>query len=346
MANMFDAIVKAAGNEYAGKVDDGLDSDVTGYIDTGSYSFNALLSGRIYRGLPSNKIYVLAGEEATGKTFYALGIAKAFLDANPKGAVVYFESEGSLTKEMLEERGFDTNRIYVVPVVTIQEFRTQAIKMLDEYNSLDENDRQPMMMVLDSAGNLSTTKEVTDITEGKDTRDMTRAQLNRGTFRVLSLKLARAKVALILTNHVYDVIGAYIPTQEMSGGGGIKYAATGIIFLTKSKKKDADNNVVGAIIKAKTKKSRLTRENMVVETLLDYGKGLDRYYGLLPIAEALGIAKKNGTRYEINGMTAFEANILKNPQKYYTKEILDKIDEACPTLFNYGSSNDALVEAD
>jgi len=151
---------------------------------------------------------------------------------------------------------------------------------------------------------------------------------------------------LILTNHVYDVIGAYVPTQEMSGGGGIKYAATGIVFLSKSKKKDADNNVVGAIIKAKTKKSRLTRENMVVETLLDYSKGLDRYYGLIGIAEALGVAVKKGNKYVIDGKEAFENAINKNPEKFFTKDVLDKIDEGCPKLFCYGSDNDALLEED
>jgi RecA/RadA recombinase len=346
MANMFDAIVKAAGNQYASKVAEGLESDVSSYVDTGSYSFNALLSGRIYGGSPSNKIGVLAGEESTGKTFYALAIAKNFLDANPTGAVAYFESEQALTKQILEDRGFDTNRIYVLPVLTIQDFRTQAVKMLDEYMTVDEDDRQPLLMILDSAGNLSTTKEVTDIAEGKDTRDMTRAQLNRGTFRVLALKLGRANVSLLMTNHVYDVIGAYFPTKELSGGGGIKYAASYIVMLSKSKKKDADNNVTGVIIKAKTTKSRLTRENMVVETLLDYSKGLDRFYGLIPIAEALGIAVKKGNKYVIDGKEAFENAINKNPEKFFTKDILDKIDKGCPTLFNYGSENDALVEKD
>ena len=346
MDNMFDAIVKAAGNDYASKVSDGLESDVSSYVDTGSYALNALLSGEIYKGAPSNKIGVFAGEEATGKTFYLLAVAKKFLDENPTGAVAYFESEQALTKEILEQRGFDTKRIYILPVLTIQEFRTQAVKILDEYLAVDEGEREPLLMILDSAGNLSTTKEVTDIAEGKDTRDMTRAQLNRGTFRVLALKLGRANVSLLMSNHVYDVIGAYFPTKELSGGGGIKYAASYILMLTKSKKKDTDNVVTGAIIKIKTVKSRLTRENMVVETLLDYGKGLDRYYGLLPIAEALGIAQKQGNKYVIGGQTAFENAINKNPEKFFTKVVLDSINEGCPKLFCYGSDNNALLEED
>ena len=94
-----------------------------------------------------------------------------------------------------------------------------------------------MLFVLDSLGNLSTTKEMEDIADGKDTRDMTRAQLVRGAFRVLTLKLGKAKVPLIVTNHVYDVVGSYVPTKKMGGGSGLEYAASGILFLSKKKEK-------------------------------------------------------------------------------------------------------------
>ena len=84
MSNFLKDIIKETGNEYAGLVSDGVDSaDVTSFIDTGSYSFNALLSGSIYGGMPGNKITAIAGEAATGKTFFALGICKAFLDKDP-----------------------------------------------------------------------------------------------------------------------------------------------------------------------------------------------------------------------------------------------------------------------
>jgi hypothetical protein len=132
--------------------------------------------------------------------------------------VFYFESESALSKDMLAERGVDIKRTAIVPVATIQEFRTQAIKILDKYMESKEKDRHPMFFVLDSLGNLSTTKEVEDISSGADTRDMTRAQLIRGAFRVLTLKLGKAKVALLVVNHVYDVVGGYLPMKKMGGG--------------------------------------------------------------------------------------------------------------------------------
>lgn len=349
MSNIFADLMKETGNEYASIVDEGVEAgDVTGFIGTGSYSLNALLSGSIFGGLPGNKVTALAGEPSTGKTFYAINIVRQFLQDNPKGFVFYFESESAISKQMLEDRGVDVKRIAIMPVATIQEFRTQAVKILDKYLE-QKGEKLPMMFVLDSLGNLSTEKEMADIADGKDTRDMTRAQLIRGAFRVLTLKLGKAKVALIVTNHVYDVVGAYVPTKKMGGGSGLEYAASTIIFLSKKKDKtlDDDDGRTGAVITAHTKKARLTIEDKKVETWLNYAKGLDPYYGLLDIAERTDIIKKVSTRYELpNGEKAFESQIKKNPEKYFTKDILDQIDEACKKEFLYGGETVVVEEED
>ena len=207
-------IAKTAGNEYAALVSEGVEAgDVDSFIDTGSYIFNALLSGSLYGGLPQNKITALAGESATGKTFFLMGMCKNFLEKNPEGGVVYFESESAITKKMVIDRGIDADRMVMLPVSTVQEFRTQAIKVLDSYMEQEESERRPMFMCLDSLGMLSTTKEVEDSSEGKETRDMTRAQVLKAAFRILTLKLGKAKVPMVVTNHTYDVVGSYIPMK-------------------------------------------------------------------------------------------------------------------------------------
>ena len=149
-----------------------------------------------------------------------------------------------------------------------------------------------MMFVLDSLGMLSTTKEIEDTAAGKETKDMTRAQIVKGAFRVLTLKLGRAKVPMIVTNHTYDVIGSMFPQKEMGGGSGLKYAASSIVYLSKKKKKKG-SEVVGNIIHCKNAKSRLTVENRMVDVRLTYDKGLDRYYGLLDLALASGVFEKS-----------------------------------------------------
>jgi RecA/RadA recombinase len=347
MSNLFSSLMKETGNEYAGIADEGVEAgDVSGFIGTGSYSLNALLSGSIYGGLPANKVTALAGEPSTGKTFYALNIVRQFLKDNPEGFVFYFESESAISKQMLADRGVDTKRIAIMPVATIQEFRTQAVKILNKYLE-EKKDKLPMMFVLDSLGNLSTEKEMTDIADGKDTRDMTRAQLVRGAFRVLTLKLGKANVPLLVTNHVYDVVGAYVPTKKMGGGSGLEYAASTIIFLSKKKDKqlDDDDGRTGAVVTAHSKKARLTIEDKKVETWLNYAEGLDPYYGLLDLAEKFDIVKKVSTRYEFpNGDKAFESQIKKNPEKFFTQNILAQIDEACKKEFLYGGGQAPVVD--
>jgi RecA/RadA recombinase len=345
--NIFASLLKETGNEYAAIAEEGVEAgDVTGLISTGSYTLNALLSGSIYGGLPANKVTAFAGEPSTGKTFYAINICKQFLIDNPNGFIFYFESESAISKQMLEDRGVDIKRIAIMPVATIQEFRTQAVKILDKYLE-QKGEKLPMIFVLDSLGNLSTDKEVEDIADGKDARDMTRAQLIRGAFRVLTLKLGKARVALIVTNHVYDVTGAYVPTKKMSGGGGLEYAASTIIFLSKKKDKqlDDDDGRTGAVVTAHSKKARLTIEDKKVETWLNYAEGLDPYYGLLDLGEKFGIIKKISTRFEFpNGDKAFESQIKKNPEKYFTQEILDLIDRGCKKEFLYGGKKTVLVD--
>ena len=330
-------IAKTAGNEYAALVSEGVEAgDVDNFIDTGSYIFNALLSGSIYGGLPANKITAVAGESATGKTFFVMGMVKSFLDANPDAGVLYFESESAITKQMVVDRGIDPERMVILPVTTVQEFRTQAIKILDKYMETPEDKRVPMMLCLDSLGMLSTTKEVDDTSEGKETRDMTRAQVLKAAFRVLTLKLGKAKVPMVVTNHTYDSMGSMFPTKEMGGGSGLKYAASSIIFLSKKKEKDG-TEVVGNIVHCKNHKSRLTIENKMVDVRLSYEKGLDKYYGLLDIAEKYNIFKKVSTRYELpDGSKQYGKSIMSDPEKYFTEDIMKQIEEAVGKEFKYG----------
>ena len=317
------SVISELDNEFASVAEDGIAAgDCDSFVDTGAYIFNALVSGSIFGGLPSNKITALAGESSTGKTFFALSIVKYFLQQNPTGQVIYFESESAITKGMLADRGIDVKRIGLVPVTTVQEFRTQAIKVVDEYMKLKKKDRPPLMFVLDSLGMLSTTKEVEDATAGKETRDMTRAQVVKSIFRILSLKLGQAGIPLIVTNHTYDVVGSYMPQKEMGGGSGLKYAASTIIYLSKSKEKDG-TEVVGNIIKCKAFKSRFTKENSLVATRLFYDeRGLDRYYGLLELGEKYGVFEKSGNRYKIGESSVYPKSILADPEKYFTPEVM------------------------
>ena len=274
-------IVKEIGDDFTQLASDIDETEV--FIDTGSYIFNGLISGSIFGGVSNNKITAIAGESSTGKTFFSLAVVKNFLDSNPDGYCLYFDTEAAVNKSLLTSRGIDLDRLVVVNVVTIEEFRTKALKAVDIYLKTNTEDRKPCMFVLDSLGMLSTEKEIKDALDDKQVRDMTKSQLVKGAFRMLTLKLGQANIPLIVTNHTYDVIGSYIPTKEMGGGSGLKYAASTIIYLSRKKEKDG-KEVIGNIIKAKTAKSRLSKENKEVQVRLYFDeRGLDKYLSLIHI---------------------------------------------------------------
>jgi len=336
MSNFLKTLIEESGNEYASLAAEGIEgSDVTGFVDTGSHAFNALVSGSLYGGIPDNKILALAGESATGKTYFALGMCKKFLDDMPEAVILYFDTEQAVTSNMIKDRGMDPSRVAIFPVATVENFRHQAIQIVDKY--IESNEKKPVMIVLDSLGMLSTEKEMTDTAEGKNVRDMTRAQVIKATFRVLTLKLGKAGIPLVMTNHTYQVVGSYFPMKEMGGGHGLKYAASTIVYLSSKKDKEG-TDVVGSIIKCKLYKGRLTKENKEVEVQLNYDTGLNPYYGLVDLALRCGIFKKVSTRIELpDGRTAFEKQINNSPEKYFTDEIMWALESGVEKEFKYGN---------
>jgi len=327
-------IVKEIGDDYT-KLAADIDDTET-YVDTGSFILNALVSGSIRGGVSGNKITAIAGESSTGKTFFSLAVVKNFLDTNPDAYCLYFDTEAAVNKSLLVSRGIDLNRFVVINVVTIEQFRQKALQAVDIYLKTSEDERKPCMFVLDSLGMLSTEKEIRDALDDKQVRDMTKSQLVKGAFRMLTLKLGQAKIPMIVTNHTYDVIGSYVPTKEMGGGSGLKYAASTIIYLSKKKEKDG-TEVVGNLIKAKTAKSRLSKENKDVTIRLFYDhRGLDRYYGLLELGELGGLWKNVAGRYEMDGKKVYAKAILKDPEQYFTEEVMQQLDQIAKKEFSYG----------
>jgi len=344
MSDFFRNLVEDLKDEDTVIAADGTGSaEYTGSIDTGSYILNAALSGSLNGGVPNNKVTAFAGESATGKTFFVLGVVQNFLKNNPDAGVVYYDTEAAVTKEMMESRGIDTKRVILAEPDTIQNFRTHALNVIDNYSKQPVDRRPPMMFVLDSLGLLSTTKEMEDTADGKETRDMTKAQVIKATFRVLTLKLAKVKIPMLVTNHVYDVVGSYVPMKEIGGGSGLKYAASTIVMLGKKKDKEG-TDLVGNIIKATMFKSRLSKEGKMVEVKLSFEKGLNRHFGLIDLGVKYGIFKQVSTRIELpDGTKQYAKTIYNEPEKYFTEEIMDQLELAAKKEFMYGASDEELV---
>jgi len=319
-------------------------SEFTGYVDTGCYVLNAMFSGSLYGGFPNNKIVAFAGETSVGKTYLALGILKNFLDSSEDAKAIYVDTEAAVTKKMMEDRGIDTTKVLITEPETLEKFKTQTVKLLNAYMELDKDDRYPLIVVLDSLSMLPSNKETKDAEEGSDAKDMTKQGIIRGLFRVLTLKCAKAKVPLIINSHVYNSFASYVPIQEVAGGGGLKYAASTIIFLRKKTFKDEKTKQVkGNLIIAKQAKGRLTRPESQVEMLLSFETGLDRNHGLLQLGEKYGIFKSLAKGYEVEGVKISTKELEDNLEKYLTETVMTRLEDAANKEFNYGKAEESEI---
>jgi len=177
----------------------------------------------------------------SGKTYLACSIVR---NAQSMGYFpIYYDSEGSIDVDFLKRLGIDTAKIRIENVGTVEEFTTLAAKLNETVSELKaaKKDVPKIMVVLDSLGSLSSTKEKTDATSGSDKRDMTKSQQIRRTFRVIGNDFAKKGIPFVICNHVYASIGSFIGGNTISGGGGGKYSPSIMFTLTKSKLTDKDS---------------------------------------------------------------------------------------------------------
>jgi RecA/RadA recombinase len=222
-------------------IEDSLYARIDEWIPTGSYILNAALSGSLFGGMPNRRSLMFAGETGTGKTYIACSIIR---NAQALGYFpIYYDSEGSIDVDFVKRLGIDTNAFRIENVNTIEEFATLAAKLNETVSELKKQGKvsPKIIVVLDSLGNLSSTKEKEDTTSGSGKRDMTKQQSIRRMFRVIGNDFAKNAIPFILNNHTYASIGSYIPGQTISGGGGAMFNASIIFTLTKSKLTDKDS---------------------------------------------------------------------------------------------------------
>lgn len=317
----------------------------TGFIDTGSYTLNALVSGSLYGGFPANRVSMIHGPEASGKSFLCQSAMKVHLDKDPSAIVAFFDTEYAIDRTFFDKRGIDPTRVKLYQPRHLFDFKVAATNLLNQYEkSFKEGKRPPLMIVLDSLGNLPSKKEYDDAEEGKDIRDMSKSQAIRSMFRTLTSKLGSLNVPLLIANHSYTTVGQYIATSVASGGGGPMYASSLVLGVGRKPNKEGDV-VTGSIIKIKVEKSRYSTSGAKAEIVLDFKNGLDRYSGLFELAETAEIFKKDGTRYIVpsSDVKVFGKAIKENPEKYFTKEVMELLEDYVQKTYTLGAENSGEI---
>lgn len=295
-------------NELASVLTESKLSNVSEYISSGSYTLNKVISGSYFKGWPNNRIMAVGGPSGVGKSYICMSTAR---EAQKKGwQVVYFDSENAIDANFARNLGVDPDLLIHIPVVSISEFRNQAVKLMTEWRSDPDTKDIPMIMFCDSIGNLSGTKELADVDADKSAADMgQRAKELRACARILTNVCAKNEVPLIVTNHTYEIqnmMGA--PTIKMGGGEGFVYATSGIIILqnkiVKEKEgKDSEGRTItnrtANIIIATTEKNRFVPQGSRGYVYVDFRRGLNPLYGLLDDALEYGFIEKGGGWYNV-----------------------------------------------
>lgn len=337
-------------------------SEVTEWIDTGNYHLNACVSGSLFGGWPNSRTCSIAGPSGTGKTYLILNSVKRAIDMGYN--VVFYDSEAAVDKDLMVKFGIDIGKVNYQPINTVQEFRTSVTTITGKMQEAKAaGGKVPkIMIILDSAGNLATQKEIDDARSGSDKSDMTRSKVLKSIFRIIMTPMADLKIPFLFTNHTYQTQD-FISRQVAGGGTGPEYAASIVLFLNKAQLKDSSGERSGIIVTAKPNKNRFAKPTNI-KFHLDFSKGMNRYVGLEQyidweeigitkgsIEKGVKIPKSTARNWICKHLDETVPNTEFFTEKVFTQEVLEKIELRIKPLFNYNTEEreidiDAILEAD
>ena len=379
MDSVLKNIKKLAKNNYAFSLSDKNNPYVVkSYIDTGCYVLNAVVgNGDIFSGMPMGKRITLAGATSTAKSFFGAHMIKSFLSEVENSYAIFFESEGSTISEMATNLDIPADRMIILPVMTVEEFKIQSVSILDGIleertkektdNKLliDKNNKdrkkakkdgiefietpQPVapkyILCLDSIGMLASEKEVKDAQDGKNTVDMTRAKAVKSVFRLITMKLSLTETTLITIAHSYQTMEMF-SKAVVSGGTGLGYASDVVLILSKAKQKEGTDHI-GANITCNVSKSRYIPEGQKVKVQILFKKGMSKYSSLVDMAYEYNIFKKDGNNFILPDETKVSMKEVRSKPEEYILPFLDQIRDEIFNRFSFDSDHEEInIDAD
>jgi RecA/RadA recombinase len=281
------------------------------YINTGSLILNILYSGKLDGGIVKGKVMQIVAPSSLGKSFVAMKIAR---NAQKQGMeVLLVDTEFAYDPKFAASVGINQDAFGVIQTNSMEEIQQSLIATVQD---LTQEEKDNLLIVIDSWGNMVTSKTVNDAIEGKDTTDMTISKKKNALARLLS----GLKTTVFVVNQTYETMDQYNPLA-VGGGKGLYFVCSSIVMGTsKAKDKDASGEVTGSIITATTKKGRFCKENSKLKFLIEHNGGIHPYYGILEDAlEGAFVVKPNQGFYS--------RPCVVDDKKWREKQIWDNAEE-------------------
>lgn len=343
-------------NPFATWLDDNALSSVNGWIDTGSYVLNAIISGSIHGGIPKGRVTMLAGESMTGKSLF---VQKILANAQKEGLIpVIFDTENSIDATGATRLGLDISKIKYVPCVTIEQTRNAIFKFLTAVK--EKGLEGKFIVAIDSLGNLQSELELSRMDKESTSSDMgSKARAIKSLMQTCTNFGAITRTTIICTNHVYDDPTAMYPTIEkmMPGGKSVIFLPSVTVQLARKPIKDdggktndgvlavGQKNYSGIIIRALTRKNRFIKQYLEGEMYLSFASGLDKYYGLLDLAVGLKVIIQTGATYTLeNGTKLGYAKSFRKDIKLWEETILPELEKRIAKEWNYSNLEEETPE--
>ena len=329
-------------------------NDPQDWISTGNYALNYLLSGDFRKGVPLGKVSVFAGESGAGKSYIVSGnIVKS---AQEQGIfVVLIDSENALDESWLQALGVETteDKLLKLNMAMIDDVAKTISTFMDDYRSMNEEDRPKVLFVIDSLGMLMSPTEVNQFEAGDMKGDMGRkAKALKALVTNCVNMFGSYNVGMVVTNHTYASQDMFDPDDKISGGSGFVYASSMVVAMKKLKlKEDEDGNktseVMGIRAACKVMKTRYAKPFEAVQVKIPYESGMDPYSGLFDMFEKRGLLEKQGNRYKY---VDSEGNETLEYRKNWTGELLEMVMADLPRkeeqLVNMAEADEEAVVLD
>lgn len=312
--SLMDRMKKQSTIDISGSLDD---SDIFGdrqVIQTEIPILNIALQGNLQGGLTSG-VTQIAGPSKHFKSMVALFMMRSFQRKYEDGAVLFYDSEFGTPKGYFKSFGIDMNRVLHSPIVDVEQLKHDIMVQLKEFKRGEK-----VLIVIDSLGQLASSKEVDDAIEGKSVADMTRAKSIKSLFRMVTPHLRIKDIPLVVINHTYKEIGLY--PKDIVGGGTGSYFAADTIWIIGRQQEKIEGEVAGYNFVLNVEKSRYVREKSKFSLTVMFEGGIETYSGLLELALEGGFVVKPSPGWYMKKGTTNKVREADTKTESFWKDIL------------------------